>query len=71
MAYPVVNEHRPFLQRCVLTGQPALLPSCTEPEGYFDLLPWESLANCNHNYLMSGRRRHYLRNMGGLTFFEV
>ena len=29
------------------------------------------LANCNHNYLVSGRRRHYLRNMGGLTFFEV
>lgn len=42
-----------------------------EPEFYFDLLPWQSLASMNHNFLLTERRRHYLRYAGGLTFFEV
>ncbi len=42
-----------------------------EPEFYFDLVPWQSLASMNHNFLLTERRRHYLRYAGGLTFFEV
>ena len=42
-----------------------------EPEFYFDLVPWQSLASINHNFLLTERRRHYLRYAGGLTFFEV
>ncbi|BDA45408.1 hypothetical protein COCOBI_07-1950 [Coccomyxa sp. Obi] len=44
---------------------------CTEPEYYFSLVPWQSLAAMNHNFLLTERRRHYLRYLGGLTFFEV
>ncbi len=29
------------------------------------------LAGANHNFLLTERRRHYLRYLGGLTFFEV
>ncbi|KAK9820462.1 hypothetical protein WJX72_010607 [[Myrmecia] bisecta] len=43
----------------------------TEPEFYFDLVPWQSLASINHNFLLTERRRHYLRYAAGLTFFEV
>ena len=43
----------------------------TKEEHYFDLVPWQSLAAMNHNFLLTERRRHYLRYAGGLTFFEV
>jgi len=43
----------------------------TEPEGYFDLVPWEVLACANHNFLVTERKRHFLRYSGGLTYFEV
>lgn len=43
----------------------------TEPEGYFNLVPWEVLACANHNFLMTERKRNYLRYCGGLTYFEV
>ncbi len=43
----------------------------TEPEGYFDLVPWEVLASANHNFLMTECKRYYLRYNGGLTYFEV
>ena len=43
----------------------------TETEHYFNLVPWQSLAAMNHNFLLTERRRHYLRYLGGLTFFEV
>ncbi|PAX51226.1 iron-containing redox enzyme family protein [Brunnivagina elsteri] len=43
----------------------------TQPEAYFDLVPWEVLACANHNFLMTERKRHYLRYCGGLTYFEV
>jgi hypothetical protein len=43
----------------------------TETEWYFDLVPWQSLASMNHNFLLTERRRHYLRYAGGLTQFEV
>ncbi|MCC2691588.1 iron-containing redox enzyme family protein [Nodularia sp. LEGE 04288] len=42
-----------------------------EPEGYFDLVPWEVLACANHNFLLTERKRDFLRYAGGLTYFEV
>ena len=43
----------------------------TEPEAYFDLVPWEVLACANHNFLVTERKRYFLRYSGGLTYFEV
>ena len=43
----------------------------TEPEKYFHLVPWEVLACANHNFLLTERKRHFLRYSGGLTYFEV
>jgi hypothetical protein len=43
----------------------------TQPEGYFDLVPWEVLACANHNFLLTERKRYFLRYNGGLTYFEV
>jgi Iron-containing redox enzyme len=43
----------------------------TQPEGYFDLVPWEVLASGNHNFLLTERKRYFLRYNGGLTYFEV
>jgi hypothetical protein len=43
----------------------------TQPEAYFDLAPWELLASINHNFLLTERKRHFLRYNGGLTYFEI
>jgi len=43
----------------------------TQPEGYFDLVPWEVIACANHNFLLTQRKRHFLRYNGGLTYFEI
>ncbi|MBW4475575.1 MAG: iron-containing redox enzyme family protein [Tolypothrix brevis GSE-NOS-MK-07-07A] len=43
----------------------------TQPEGYLDLVPWEVLACANHNFLVTERKRYFLRYNGGLTYFEV
>ena len=43
----------------------------TQPEAYFELVPWEVLACANHNFLMTERKIHFLRYNGGLTYFEV
>ncbi|MBW4569880.1 MAG: iron-containing redox enzyme family protein [Tolypothrix carrinoi HA7290-LM1] len=43
----------------------------TQPEGYFDLVPWQVLACANHNFLVTECKRHFLRYSGGLTYFEV
>jgi hypothetical protein len=43
----------------------------TQPEAYFDLVPWEVLASTNHNFLLTERKRYFLRYCGGLTYFEV
>lgn len=43
----------------------------TEPEGYFDLAPWELLASINHNFLLTECKQHFLRYNGGLTYFEI
>ncbi|HEX8474125.1 MAG TPA: iron-containing redox enzyme family protein [Pyrinomonadaceae bacterium] len=47
------------------------LGMCTEPEGYFELVPWEVLAAINHSFLLSERKRLYLRYVGGLLYTEV
>jgi Iron-containing redox enzyme len=43
----------------------------TEPEGYFNLVPWEILASINHNFLLTECKRYFLRYSGGLTYFEI
>ncbi len=43
----------------------------TEPEAYFDLVPWQVLASINHNFLLTERKRYFLRYNGGLAYFEV
>ena len=43
----------------------------TQPEAYFDLVPWEVLACDNHNFLTTERKRYFLRYSGALTYFEV
>ena len=43
----------------------------TEPEGYFDQVPWEVLATINHSFLLSERKRFYLRYVGGLLYTEI
>ncbi|AFZ57991.1 iron-containing redox enzyme family protein [Anabaena cylindrica FACHB-243] len=43
----------------------------TEPEAYFDIVPWQVLASINHNFLLTERKRHFLRYNGGLTYFEI
>jgi hypothetical protein len=43
----------------------------TQPEAYFDLVPWEVLANINHSFLLCERKRNFLRYVGGLLYTEV
>ncbi len=43
----------------------------TTPEAYFDAVPWEVLAAINHSFLLSERKRFYLRYTGGLLYTEV
>lgn len=43
----------------------------TQPEVYFNLVPWEALATTNHNFLLTECKRHFLRYNGGLAYFEV
>jgi hypothetical protein len=43
----------------------------TEPEHYFDRVPWEVLAAINHSFLLSERKRYYLRYIGGLLYTEI
>lgn len=43
----------------------------TQPEAYFNLVPWEVLASINHNFLLTECKRHFLRYNGGLTYFEI
>jgi hypothetical protein len=43
----------------------------TEPEAYFDTVPEEVLATINHSFLLSERKRFFLRYVGGLMYTEV
>ncbi len=47
------------------------LDMLTKPEAYFDLVPWEVLAGINHSFLLSERKRFYLRYIGGLLYTEI
>ena len=42
-----------------------------QPEAYFDLAPWEVLANINHSFFLCERKRNFLRYIGSLLYFEV
>ena len=41
------------------------------PEAHFQLVPWEVLATINHSFLLSERKRFYLRYVGGLLYTEI
>lgn len=41
------------------------------PEVHLDAVPWEVLANVNHSFLLSDRRRLFLRYVGGLLYTET
>jgi hypothetical protein len=43
----------------------------TEPEAYFDWVPWEVLAIINHSFLLTERKRYFLRYIGGLLYGEL
>ncbi|MBE9169043.1 iron-containing redox enzyme family protein [Pleurocapsales cyanobacterium LEGE 06147] len=43
----------------------------TEPEAYLDLVPWEVLAIVNHSFLLTERKRYFLRYIGGLLYGEL
>jgi len=43
----------------------------TRPEAYFDLAPWEVLANINQSFFLCERKRNFLRYVGSLLYFEV
>jgi len=43
----------------------------TQPEAYFDRVPWEVLANINHSFFISEGKRQFLRYVGGLLYTEV
>jgi heme oxygenase-like protein len=43
----------------------------TTPEAYFDVVPAEVLAGINQSFLLSDRKRFFLRYVGGLLYTEV
>ena len=43
----------------------------TTPEGYLDVVPWPVLAAINHSFLLSERKRYFLRYVGGLLYTEI
>jgi heme oxygenase-like protein len=42
-----------------------------QPEAYFEITPWQVLAAINHSFLLSERKRSYLRYVGGLLYTEI
>ena len=52
----------------------AMLDECgmdSSPEAYFDIVPWEVLANINHSFFLSERKKKFLHYIGGLLYTEV
>jgi hypothetical protein len=41
------------------------------PEAYFADVPWQVLAAINHSFLLSERKRYFLRYIGGLLYTEI
>jgi hypothetical protein len=74
------NEVQATLTRVLVERQrqsaffTTMLQACglsTEPEAHFELMPWEALASLNHAFLLSGRRRHFLRFVGACLYRET
>lgn len=40
-------------------------------EAHSELVPWQVLATINHSFLLSERKRYYLRYVGGLLYTEI
>lgn len=62
----LAKKHSAYFQRML-----EALDMDATPEIYFDVVPWEVLANINHSFLLSDRRRLYLRYVGGLLYTET
>ena len=43
----------------------------SKPEAYFEMVPWEVLANINHSFSLSEQKRKFLRYIGGLLYIET
>jgi len=43
----------------------------SKPETYFEMVPWEVLANINHSFSLSEQKRKFLRYIGGLLYIEI
>ncbi|MGF1673774.1 MAG: iron-containing redox enzyme family protein [Rivularia sp. (in: cyanobacteria)] len=43
----------------------------TQPEAYFNLVPWQLLAIINHSFVLTERKRYFLRYIGGLLYGEL
>jgi hypothetical protein len=43
----------------------------TEPEAYFERVPWEVLGVINHAFYLAENKRHYLRFCGAFTYTET
>ena len=41
------------------------------PEAYFEIVPWEVLANINHSFTICEHKRNFLRYIGSLLYFET
>ncbi|MCH8156343.1 MAG: iron-containing redox enzyme family protein [Nitrospinae bacterium] len=41
------------------------------PEAYFDVVPWEVLANINLSFTLCEHKQNFLRYVGGLLYFET
>tara|TARA_B100000315_G_scaffold248866_1_gene279268 strand:+ start:5464 stop:6543 length:1080 start_codon:yes stop_codon:yes gene_type:complete len=42
-----------------------------KPEAYFEVVPWEVLANINHSFTVCESKRNFLRYIGSLLYFET
>jgi len=62
----LVRKHSTFFAQMM-----AELGLHTSPETYLDHVPWQVLASINHNFLLTERKRDFLRYNGGLTYFEI
>ncbi len=43
----------------------------SRPEAYLNVVPWQVLAGITQSFLLSERKRFYLRYIGGLLYFET
>ena len=43
----------------------------TKPEAYFEVVPWEVLANINHSFTVCEQKRNFLRYIGSLLYTEI